>query len=212
MRRAPLFPVAATFFMGCGLTFVDPVRFPAQYEPQGGKFDAVPACASIRAVRTFDARADSGAGKRVLEADPTQQGSISMDGDARAMLYQAAYHAFELAALPVNRQSKTELKLSLVSVRIVEKAGGALSGYDGDLVLDAAVMDAATHQAIWEARKSGHGHNAGAVGSEVNFQETVNRALEDALGALLRDGEFARVICNPEGASAKTSSSLPGSG
>jgi hypothetical protein len=72
------------------------------------------------------------------------------------------------------------------------------SSYDATLVLGVEVVNAGTKQVVWQARKSGHGGNYGEAGSAVNYQETVSRALEEALAALLHDQEFARALCHPE--------------
>lgn len=110
------------------------------------------------------------------------------------MLVRAIQHAFGLAALPLNPQSKIELKIALVQLTIAELAS-RISRYDADLVLDVKLSNTETKQILWQARKSGHGHNGGEAGSAVNYQETVSRALEDALGNLLRDSGFAAGLC-----------------
>lgn len=180
--------------LGCGPSSVGPINFPAHYTEQGGSFDAAPACANLGTVMATDDRPNNDAGIRTLENDSSKTASIAMNGEVEPMLASAIQHAFALAALRINPQSKIQLKVALFQLSIAELAS-RISRYDADLILDVKLTDTDTKQVLWEARKSGHGHNGGEAGSAINYQETVSRALEDALNNLLRDSGFSSALC-----------------
>jgi hypothetical protein len=92
---------------------------------------------------------------------------------------------------------------------MIDEKSSRNSSYNATLVLGVEVLDAATKQVVWQARKSGQGGNYGEAGSAVNYQETVSRALEDALAALLHDQEFSRALCHPEAAAAAPAAPAP---
>ena len=176
---------------------LEPSAFGAGYSPQGGTFDAAAACASFRTLTAADARTESTAGRHYLESDPAKYYPISMEGDVPAMLKKAARLAFQLAALGQSDQSRADIKLALVSL-VMEEKTTRNSRYSATLVLDAQVLNRDTQQVAWQGRKSGQGENYGREGDAINYQETVSRALEAALAALLHDPAFGSALCHPD--------------
>jgi hypothetical protein len=182
-------------FLACVQTVLAPTSFPAQYISQGGSFDAVPACAQYRNLAVGDLRPEkSVVGFRFSESNPSARHSISLRGDLGVPLSSAAQSAFQRVALNHSDASKVDINLRVVLIQIEEKTS-LNSTYSIDVVLDVQALAGGTDQVLWSTRKSGHAWNYGQAGTELNYQETLSKGLEDALAKLLGDAEFSRALC-----------------
>lgn len=65
--------------------------------------------------------------------------------------------------------------------------------YDGRVAIRGRVSGG--DAAEWSATKDGFAENYGRPGSNTNYQETVNHALDRALAALVNDSGFTRALC-----------------
>ena len=195
LRRGVLQLLAWGWVVGCEASQIGNASFPAQYAVQNPVYDDVVDCAGYATFEVSDAREDRAkVGTRVSERGPSNTYSITMTGDLSAPVTVAAKKAFDMAHLRQSEASSAGIKFSLARLGIDEKTVNN-SEYDGSFVFDIFVLDRRNQSVVWQARKTGHGHNYGRPGTETNYKETLSRSLEDVIAQILKDPEFSRALC-----------------
>jgi hypothetical protein len=196
--------------VACSKTSNGPAAFPAAYVP-GGTINApaVPGCATFATVTFADARQDpTVVGERFMEDEPGRW-PISMQGDPVPMLQQAAERTMRAGAMVANPGAPNDLRISLVSILMEEKQSWN-SMYKAALVLETTVLNHGTGTVVWSSRHTGQGSNYGGAGEAVNYQETVSRALNEAIAAALSDPALHQALCQqPSAAPAPAEGAAP---
>lgn len=197
MNRFVLLPTLslAALLMSCAHRNNLPTAFAADYHPQLDKSDVIrtPTCAALSGVETRNALKNAVVGERTLETRPMPVQTISMRGNPGNWLSASVSEMLRQSGLAANRAGAPRLKLSLSDVMIHENIY-VNSGYDGRVTLDASLEDA-SGKVCWSDRKSGVAKNYGNSGEAINYQETVNHALDRAMMAILSDKGFQDAAC-----------------
>lgn len=183
------------FLTACAQKTLAPASFAADYHPQIDSADVIAAkvCASISGVDVENALPGNRVGKRALQDKPVPPQDISMTGNAAGWVKSATVDIFRLAGLKSQDTRGPRLKLRLTDIVLHENVY-VNSGYDGRVTLEAALVNA-QGQECWSQRLSGIAKNYGDSGSAINYQETVNHALDRALMSLVADKSFESASC-----------------
>jgi hypothetical protein len=128
-------------------------------------------------------------GVRYLEQG-RERWDVGMTGDAEAWLRAGAENALRLASIERDAAGRT-IAIELESITTDESVYRQAE-YDGKVVLRARVTGGG---ADWSATKEGFAENYGRPGNSVNYEETVNHALDRALAALVNDSGFREALC-----------------
>lgn len=199
MRRSIVPFIVATALLalvpltGCAPSSLQPHTFPAAYQFMGspGDYSAAPDCAAYAELVTEDGRSDmERVGVRYLEEGGTRH-DVGMSGDVEAWLRSAAEEALRQAAIEQSGGSGHTVTVSLESIT-TDEAVYRRAEYDGKVVIQVSVSGGG---ASWSATKDGFAENYGYAGSDVNYQETVNHALDKALAATVSDSGFVDALC-----------------
>lgn len=113
-----------------------------------------------------------------------------MTGDAEAWLRAGVESALRAASIEQAASGRT-ITVELVSITTDESVYRQAE-YDGKVVVRGRVSGAG---ADWSAAKDGFAENYGRPGTDLNYQETVNHALDRALAALVNDSGFTGALC-----------------
>jgi hypothetical protein len=183
------------FLTACAQKTLTPAVFPADYHSQIDSADviAAKACASIAGVDVENALPGNKVGKRTLQDKPVPPQDIRMTGNVAGWVKSATVDIFRLAGLNSQDARAPRLKLRLTDISINENVY-VNSGYDGRVTLEAALVNA-QGQECWGQSLSGAARNYGDSGSALNYQETVNHALDRALMSLVADKNFESASC-----------------
>jgi hypothetical protein len=197
MNRILLLPTLslAALLMSCAHRNNLPTAFVADYHPQLDKSDVIrpPACAALSGIEVRNSLKNAVVGERTLETRPMPVQTISMRGNPASWVSASANEMFRQAGLAANRAGAPRLKLGLSDVMIHENIY-VNSGYDGRVTLDASLEDA-SGKLCWHDRKSGTAKNYGNSGAAINYQETINHALDRAVMAIASDKGFQDAAC-----------------
>ncbi len=173
------------------------MTFPAAYfSPHvGGLPPPVPACASPVRLQVTDARQiPSVVGRRFEEEKPTVEYPIKMQGDPAAYVRSGLQGALQAAAGAPAGKAPASLAITITEIALEEKTFYNAE-YRGRIGLDAVLTHPASSNACWSGRVSGNGQNYGKAGNPKNYQETLNRALDDANAQLLSAPGFTDALC-----------------
>lgn len=181
----------AAIAAACAPSTLSPTTFSADYQTMGsiGDFSTAPDCATYGQLE-ITAPADlSKVGVRYLE-EGRERWDVGMTGDAEAWLRAGLENALRAASIEQAASGRT-IAVELASITTDESVYRQAE-YDGKVVLRARVTGGG---ADWSATKDGFAENYGRPGSNVNYQETVNHALDRALAALVNDSGFTGALC-----------------
>jgi hypothetical protein len=193
--RVALIAISLSGIWGCTVSKLTPVSFPAVYQPEGSGADlaSVPACAVFRNLSLSDERTDErAAGTRSLQEKPDRS-DIFIEGDVESWFEAGVKRALVETQFPQDPAGKLDLVMELESLRIAEIAYRN-STFDGKVVLEVGVREPGGESFAWSERFEGAAQNYGRPGKELNYQETVNHALDRAIAnALNSEGLRARL-------------------
>jgi hypothetical protein len=179
---------------GCVVSSVQPVTVPLVYRPnprQLGLVDSFPCNAVVR-VQASDARSEKTLGLRTHESKPLKA-EVSASGDADSWVEDGVQKY--LAQSGIHFQGGgPELILSLDSLRTSESILRR-SSYEARISLSSRVQTSAG-KSCWQGRVEGASGNYGYSGSIVDYQETLNGALTDALLHMAQSQGFRDALCH----------------
>lgn len=183
---------AACLLAACAPSTLAPITFPAAYKSMGspGDFSTAPDCAAYADLEIAVAADLAKVGVRYLE-EGSQRWDVGMTGDAEAWLRDGAENALRLAGIERDTASARTIAVELDSITTDESVYRQAE-YDARVVLRARVTGGG---ADWSANKDGFAENYGKPGTDINYQETVNHALDRALAALVNDSGFRDALC-----------------
>lgn len=191
--RNLLVPIAAAALVAaCAPSTLAPTTFDAHYQMTGsiGDFSTAPDCAAYAELEVVVPDDLGKVGVRYLE-EGAQRWDVGMTGDAEAWLRAGAENALRLASIDQDGGSDRTITLELDSIT-TDEAVYRQAEYDGRVVLRARVTGGGTD---WTANKDGFAENYGRPGTAINYQQTVNHALDRALAALVNDEGFRDALC-----------------
>jgi hypothetical protein len=194
----PRYSLASLFLLvACAGPRQGEITFPASYfSPHvGGLPPPVPACASPVTLQVTDPRQTSSiVGRRFEEEKPTVEYPIKMQGDPAAYIRSGLEPALQAAGGAAAGKTPANLAISITEIALEEKTFYNAE-FRGRIGLDVLLTQPASSNACWSGRVSGSGQNYGKAGNPKNYQETLNRALDEASAQLLSAPGFADALC-----------------
>jgi hypothetical protein len=189
--RVPvLLPLA---LLGCVASLHDSATFTPKYYPSGPLPRTVPPCAGPIVVTVTDDRENpTEAGRRFEEEKPAADYPIKMTGDATAYFHSAFEAILKRAGNPGAGPTATTLAISLEEVYLEEKTY-VNAEFSGGVALEVVVS--VGNAPCWKGEITGQGTNYGSVGSTESYQQTLNRALENAAFNMFRQKKFREALC-----------------
>jgi hypothetical protein len=149
-------------------------------------------CGGVSQVQVTDARTDKTLGVRTHESKPLKA-DVSAGGDAVAWVHDGVQTYLGQNGLDA-RASGPQLLVSLEKVCTSESIWHR-SGYQAHVFLSAQLQGPAG-KACWKGSAEGVGDNYGYAGSVVNYQETLNSALDAATLNLAESPGFGAALCH----------------
>lgn len=177
---------------------LEPVSFDAAYTMMIDAAELKPAspCMAVSKVVGEDGlETREPVGKRKFEAGagPEGESAITMSGDLAAWIASGAKTIVEASGVKTGSTGPL-LVVRLKSLTMTEEKHDN-SVWHANLTLGAELR-LGSGATCWSNEYWGAGKNWGDPENRVNYQETVNRALDRALADLLKDAAFAEALCN----------------
>jgi hypothetical protein len=193
--RTCLILLSATV-VGCVGQRQGSTEFVARYfASQGALPTSLPSCARPVEVMVIDGRQNADvAGVRFEEERADIEYPIRMQGDVASYVRTSIEKAFERAGRPPGASRTGTLTVKVIQLRIEEKVFYN-SEYKGQIGLEAELALPGERQSCWTGRFTGNAKNYGRSGSEENYQETLNRALDNATAQLLNARGLPDALC-----------------
>jgi hypothetical protein len=179
---------------GCVASSVQPVTVPLVYRPsprQLGLVDSFP-CNAVARVQASDARSEKTLGMRTHESKPLKA-EVSASGDAGSWVEDGVQKYLTQSGIHF-QGGGPELALSLDSLRTSESILRR-SSYEARIALSSRLQTSAG-KSCWQGRIEGASGNYGYSGSIVDYQETLNGALTDALLRMAQSQGFRDALCH----------------
>jgi hypothetical protein len=173
----------------CAPSLLSPTTFSADYKMMGsiGDFSTAPECATYGELEIVVSADLDKVGERYLE-EGSKRWDVGMTGDAEAWLWAGVESALRAASIEQDDSGPT-LTVELVSITTDESVYRKAE-YDGKVAVRGRVSGG-----DWSTTKDGFAENYGNPGSNTNYQETVNHALDRALIAMVNDQGFRDALC-----------------
>jgi hypothetical protein len=150
-------------------------------------------CPTIGPIEVADGRADKELGYRSLEKKPDVRAQVSAGSDPVAWVRQGVDSYLSHNGLKV-QGSGPHLMLTLDQLQTTETAWQRAS-YEAHVVL-AGELKSPGGKSCWQGTVQGKGENYGYAGSIENYQETLNKALDDASMQLVSPQAFRDALCH----------------
>ena len=194
--RVPSFLLLPLGALACAGPLTGGMAFAPSYYPSGGAVPpSVPACSGPIAVTVTDARENPNpAGRRFEENKPDVTYPIEMTGDAVAYVQSALDANLKRAGSPAGGPTASALAATLVKLNLQESTYHNAE-FSGEVGLDLVLSTGSSPAPCWKGRISSTGTNYGKAGNPVNYQETLNRAVEKATADLLSQKSFQDALC-----------------
>jgi hypothetical protein len=177
----------------CAVSRLDPLSVPLVYKPDpknAGLLGGL-SCNAISQVQVSDARVDRTLGVRTHESKPLKA-NVTAAGDPAAWVHDGVQGFLEQNAVSI-RGAGPRLLVSLESLHTVESVWHRAS-YDARVALTGALQSPAG-RTCWKQSVEGSAGNYGYAGSILNYQETLNRALDAASTQLAESQGFKAALC-----------------
>lgn len=181
--------------VGCAQKTITPTSFSPQYRSELDlqEVPKVNRCTSLSGVDVTNGLANNLVGKRTLESSPVPAQNISLKGNPSPWVHAASNAMLKLSGINPSDPKGPRMKLSLSDIAINENVH-VNSGYDARVTLDTTLTD--QHgKTCWSQSQSGTSKNYGDSGSAINYQETINHALDRAIMAIVADKSFQDAAC-----------------
>jgi Uncharacterized lipoprotein len=186
LKTTALLAVSCVALSGCEVSRVEPLSIPLAYTQQprnSGQLGAL-SCSTITQLEVQDARTNKVLGVRVHESKPLTA-DVSASTDAGTWVHDGMQSYLSQNGLGL-AGSGPKLVVSLDSLSTRESIWHR-SSYTAGIALTARLQSAAG-KSCWKATVQGRGGNYGYSGSVLNYQETLNEALDDATLSMTNAG------------------------
>jgi len=184
----------------CAVSSVEPLTIPLVYTPTPNPEAvlAAPACKAAIRIYVDDKRTEKLLGVRIHESKPLRA-DVSAGGDPAAWARDGVEHFMaQSGVVAQNGESPgagaAVLNLDLDAMRTSENIWHR-SGYDARIVF-AASLQTASGKTCWQESVDGKAGNYGYSGSVLNYQETLNGALDAASLHMLNSAAFESALCH----------------
>ncbi len=187
-----LLPLAA---LGCAASLNEGASFPPKYYASGPLPRTVPTCSGAIGVTVVDGRDNPGeVGRRFEEQKPATDYPIKMTGDTTAFVKSALEGILKRAGNPGPGPTATTLAVTLDDVYLEEKTY-VNAEFSAGVALQVVVSGANSSTPCWKGEITGNGNGYGKVGNTESYQQTLNRALENAVFNMFRQKKFREALC-----------------
>jgi hypothetical protein len=181
----------------CRVSSVGPITFAVNYLPDLGTSDIMTAesCVVLRDVTPSDQRSEKSiVGERTIQ-DRSGRADIMVGGDIEPWLRSSIDRALKTAAIRRETSAQHIVRIGL-AVLSVNEVAYRNAEYEGRVVLDVELVKAGGgDKPLWSFRATGTASNYGRPGSERNYQETVNHALDRAVADAINHSELRERLC-----------------
>lgn len=194
MRRTILLVLAAVLLSACAATHVSPLSVPLLYTPNPRNASEVGSlsCNAVSHLTVRDARTSKLLGIRTLEGKP-DRADVSIANDPAAWVHDGVQSFLSQNGVNFGGAGP-QLSVSLDSLETAENVWHR-SSYRAGLALTVR-LQSPTGKVCWQNTSQGKGGNYGYSGSTVNYQETVNEALDDAMQQMASLPGFKDALCH----------------
>jgi hypothetical protein len=183
---------------GCAPTTLTPLTVPLEYKMMASAVEmpSLEACSGVSSVQISDGRREQAIGTRFLQEQREQTFPVTATGDVAAWARAAVEGALRTAKVSTASASadRPALVITVEEIRTEENIYRRAE-YDASVVLNAELRSGA--RSCWRERVDGFAENYGYAGSAVNYQETINHALDRALIRMLNNNAFREAVCKP---------------
>lgn len=185
MKPRHLLIAPALLLVGCAPSTLQPLTVAPKHTMmvEAAEVSVVQPCAAISELTVEDARTEGPIGKRFLEQQPNVSQPVSFPRDASDWARTGIEAIFQKAQLGRDA-SKPALRIKVEQI-FTEETVYRRAEFDGRVVLTAEVVPAGGGAACWSTRVEGFAENYGYAGNLLNYQETLNHALDRAALKLL---------------------------
>jgi hypothetical protein len=196
MKNKALMLSAVFVLSACAVSRVDPMSVPLLYtpSPRNAGLLGTLTCNAISEIQVSDARTDKTLGTRVHESLPLKA-EVTTGSDAATWVQNGLQSVLTQNGITIQGNGP-KLSVALDSLHTNESIWHR-SGYDARLALTAR-LQAPSGKVCWNATVQGTGGNYGYSGSIVNYQQTLNGALDDASVNLAQLQGFKDALCKCE--------------
>lgn len=194
LRNYPSIACIALAVSACVASSVQPVTVPLVYKPspkQLGLVNSFP-CNAIARVQVTDARSEQTLGVRAHESKPLTA-EVSASGNAGSWVEDGVQKYLTQAGIHFQGGGPA-LMLSLDSLRTSETVLRR-SSYEARTVLTGRLQTPAGKN-CWEGKLEGASGNYGYSGSILDYQETLNDALNAATVHMAESQGFREALCH----------------
>jgi hypothetical protein len=193
MKNKMLVPSALLVLSACAVSRVDPMSVPLLYTPSPKNAGVVGAlaCNAISQIQVSDARTDKALGTRVHESLPLKA-EVTTDSDAASWVQNGLQNLLTQNGITL-RGDAPKLSATLDSLHTTESIWHR-SGYDASISLTGR-LHSPSGKVCWNATVQGTGGNYGYSGSILDYQQTLNGALDAAGVNLAQLQGFKDALC-----------------
>ncbi len=187
--------VAGLSLSACAVSSVEPLTIPLVYKPQISSEEVIAPvqCPSLAAVTVTDKRAEMMLGTRIHESKPLRA-DVSLGSDPGPWVRQGVTQFLSSKGVNFTPDAPT-LSLQLDALRTSENIWHR-SGYEAKVLLTADLSSPKSGKSCWHESLEGKAGNYGYSGSVLDYQETLNSALDAATLHLLNSANFNAALCH----------------
>lgn len=185
----------SSLLVGCAQKSIAPTSFSPHYQTQldGSEVVTAKRCVSLSSVDVKNGLKNNIVGQRTLESSGLPAQNINLNGSPVSWVKTGSDAILKMAAVNHRDPQGPRLQLTLEDVVIHENVH-VNSGYDARVTVDASLVNSRGKE-CWRDSESGTSKNYGDSGSAVNYQETINHALDRAIMAVAADKGFQEAAC-----------------
>ena len=194
MYKTILIPVMSLALSACAVSRVDPLSIPLAYKtnPRSASVLGGLPCSTLSQVQVTDARAEKNLGTRVHESKPLKA-NVTAATDPAAWARDGMQTFLGQHGVNVQAGGPT-LLVSITAMNTVESIWHR-SSYDAHMSLTVQ-LQSPSGKICWKAAADGAAGNYGYSGSILNYQETLNDALDAATLHMAQSQEFKDAMCH----------------
>jgi hypothetical protein len=194
MYRTIPIVVMSIALSACAVSRVDPLSVPLAYksDPKNASVLGGLPCSAISQVQVTDARADKTLGTRVHESKPLKA-TVTAATDPAAWAQDGVQTFLGQRGVSV-RGGGPRLIVSIDSINTVESIWHR-SSYNAHMNLTGQ-LQSPSGKICWKESADGAADNYGYSGSVLNYQETLNSALDAATLHMAQSQAFKDAMCH----------------
>jgi hypothetical protein len=194
MRKITLGILIPLMVAACAVSRVDPLTVPLAYKanPKNVGLLGGLSCSTLAGVEARDARTQQLLGTRVHESKPLKA-DVMLGGDPAPWVADGVQTVLRQNGFSTPSSGPT-LVVELDALHTVESIWHR-SGYEARVVLSGELRSPAG-KVCWKHSAEGQGENYGYAGSIVDYQETLNAALDAATANLILADAFRDALCH----------------